>query len=80
MIYDENYEPDLDDLTREELAELGMPGDVARVLDGWLLEQHRVISRRHGVGSFLDALAAQGYRVTPIAVPAFDELLPAPTE
>jgi hypothetical protein len=73
----EDFEPDLDNLRRDQLHELGMPGDVADVLDGWLHEQHGVMSSHHGVGSFLDALAAVGYRVTRIEVPAFDELLPA---
>jgi hypothetical protein len=77
---DENYEPDLDDLPRSELREgvLGdMPGDVADVLDDWLHEQHGVTSSHHGVGSFLDGLAAVGYRVTQIEPgPSIEELLP----
>jgi hypothetical protein len=77
-------EPDLDDLPRSQLREgsLGdMPGDVADVLDDWLHEQHGVTSSHHGVGSFLDGLAAVGYRVTKIDPgPSFEELLPAPTE
>jgi hypothetical protein len=83
-VTDETYEPDLDDLPRSELREgsLGdMPGDVADVLDEWLASQHGVFSSHHGVGSFLDSLAAAGYRVTRIDPgPSFDELLPAPTE
>lgn len=69
MINPEDFEPDLDDLPRAQLREgwLGdMPGDVADVLDQWLFEQHGVASSHHGVGSFLDALAVVGYRVTPI--------------
>jgi hypothetical protein len=81
---DENFEPDLDDLPRSELREGSLgdrPGDVADVLDGWLAEQHGVFSSHHGVGSFLDGLAAVGYRVTRIEPgPSFEELLPAPTE
>lgn len=80
MTYDENYEPDLDDLRRDQLHELGMPGDVADVLDDWLHDEHGVMSSHHHVGSFLDRLAAVGYRVTKIEVLSFEELLPAPTE
>jgi hypothetical protein len=76
----EDFDPDLDDLRRDELHELGMPGVVADVLDDWLAEQHGVYSSRRGVGAFLDELAARGYRVTPIEVPSFEELLPVPTE
>jgi hypothetical protein len=81
---DENYEPDLDDLPRSQLREgwLGdMPGDVADVLDEWLATQHGVFSSHHGVGSFLDALATKGYRVTRIDPgPPIEQLLPVPTE
>ncbi len=84
MTYDENYEPDLDDLRRDQLweTELGdMPGHVANVLDDWLLEQHGVTSSRHGVGVFLEALADAGYRVTQIEPgPPIKELLPASTD
>jgi hypothetical protein len=70
---------DLDSLPRAELreGELGdMPGDVADVLDEWLT-QHGVMSSNHGVGAFLDALAAVGYRVTKIDPgPPIEELLP----
>jgi hypothetical protein len=77
----EDFERDLDDLRRDQLHELGMPGDVADVLDGWLATQHGALSSHHGVGSFLDGLAAVGYRVTKIERgPSFEELLPAPTE
>jgi len=72
---------DLDTLTRGQLAELPGPAwDVARVLDEWRLRLYGLTSGHHGAGLFLDLLAAEGYRVTPIAVPALDELLPAPTE
>jgi hypothetical protein len=60
-------EPDLDSLPRAQLrgGPLGdMPGDVADVLDDWLVAQHGVFSSHHGVGAFLDLLAAAGYRVT----------------
>lgn len=73
------YEPDtdLDSLPRSELAatELGeMPYRLAQVLDTWLHTQHGVLSSHHGVGAFLDELAAAGYRVTPID--PFEELIP----
>ena len=74
----------LDRLPRAELAvtELGeMPYHVAQVLDAWLFEQHGVSSSHHGVGAFLDGLAAAGYRVTPIDPgPSFAELLPPATD
>lgn len=76
---DDSY--DLDRLPRAELAEteLGdMPYDVAKVLDIWLHEQHGVTSSHHGVGAFLDELAAAGYRVTAIDPgPPIEQLLPA---
>lgn len=73
----EDYEPDLDDLRRDQLHELGMPGDVADVLDDWLHRNHGILSGRHYVGDFLDSLAAAGYRVAKIEAPSFEELLPA---
>ena len=81
MILDENYEPDLDDLTRAQLREIDkLPGDVAGVLDEWLATQHGVFSSHHGVGSFLDGLAAAGYRVTPIPRSDIADLLPPATD
>jgi hypothetical protein len=73
----EDFEPDLDDLSRGELHELGMPGVVSDVLDDWLHDHHGVTSSHHGVGAFLEALAAEGYRVEKIEVPSFVDLLPA---
>lgn len=58
---------DLDDVRRAELPE--MPSAVAHVLDDWLMRKHGVMSSAHGVGLFLDLLAAEGYRVGPIVVP-----------
>lgn len=69
---------DLDRLPRARLGEteLGvMPEVLAAVLDVWLIEQHGVVSSHHGVGSFLDALAAEGYQVTAIDPPAFEQLM-----
>lgn len=76
----QDYEPDLDDLTRSQLYELGMPGVVADALDDWLHAQHGMMSSHHGVGTFLEALAAEGYRVTPIVAPSMAEMLPAATD
>jgi len=72
---------DLDTLTRADLAELSGPAyTVACVLDDWNRQHNGVISGSHGAGLFLDLLAAEGYRVTPIVVPTLDRLLPPPTE
>lgn len=74
----EAYEPDLDDLTRDQLRTHDRrAATVADVLDEWLHTQHGVVSGRHCVGVFLDELAARGYRVTEIPQgPTLDELLP----
>lgn len=75
---------DLDRMRRADLreTELGdMPGDVAEVLDDWLHDEHGVISSHHHVGSFLDRLAAVGYRVTRIDPgPPIERLLPTSTD
>lgn len=66
----EPQEPDLDGVPRAELAKYDRKyADVAEVLDTWLRTQHGVISSHHGVGAFLDELAAIGYRVEPIDNP-----------
>lgn len=53
---------DMDDLSDDELAEQDpLAADVAHVLDRWYDE--RCCCRHHMVGTFLDLLAAQGYRV-----------------
>jgi glycine/D-amino acid oxidase-like deaminating enzyme len=63
----EHEEPDLDRLSRDQVRELDpLYGPVIDVLDDWLFAQHGVTSSHHCVGAFLDALAAAGYRVTPI--------------
>ncbi len=72
----------LDRLPRAELGdtELGpMPAVVASVLDEWLFTQHGILSGHHGVGVFLDLLAADGYRVTAIGAPRFEDVMaPSP--
>jgi hypothetical protein len=63
-------DPDLDDLRRVDLAELDGPAcDTARVLDDWLARCHGVTSSHHYVGTFLDLLAAEGWRVSRIPDP-----------
>lgn len=80
----EDYEldgEDLDRMTRDQLAELPGPERmVAQVLDDWNRRENGVTSSSHGVGLFLDLLAAEGFCVTPIEEPALSELLPPPTD
>lgn len=77
---DDLVEPDLDTLTRGELAELDGPAHtVAGVLDDWLHRLHGITSGQHGAGLFLDLLAAEGWRVERIQVPELSSLLPAPS-
>lgn len=73
---------DLDTLTRSDLAELDGPAyTVACVLDDWNHRLHGLTSSSHGVGLFLDLLAAEGWRVTPIDPgPPIGSLLPPPTD
>lgn len=67
---DDLAEPDLDTLTRAELAELDGPAaTVAGILDEWLHRLHGITSGQHGAGLFLDLLAAEGWRVERIQVP-----------
>lgn len=81
---DDLYETDLDSLRRDQLRETeygDMPGDLAEVLDDWLHREHGVLSSHHRVGSFLEELAARGYRVTRIDPgPPIEQLLPASTD
>ena len=75
----EDVEPDLDSLTRAQLAELAHMPEVAAtagVLDDWLMRLHGTASSMHGVGLFLDLLAAEGFRVTPIEAAALEDVLP----
>lgn len=79
MTEPQEYDVDLDLLTRAQLAELPPPVyDVSRVLDEWAWRVHTVTSSHHHAGLFLELLAAEGYRVTAIEVP--DIHLPTPTE
>lgn len=75
-------DPDLDDLPRAELGELDpMYSTVADVLDDWVVRRFGILSGHHGVGLFLNLLAADGYRVTAIDPgPPIESLLPPPTE
>jgi hypothetical protein len=61
----EDYEPDLDDLTRADLAELAhLPwSKLSDVLDEWLHRAHGVTSSRHHVGLFCDLLGENGLEV-----------------
>jgi hypothetical protein len=77
----QEVDPDLDTLDRSQLAELAGPASaVAEVLDEWRHRLHGIISSEHGVGLFLDLLAARGFRVEPIEAPAFADVLSAPTD
>lgn len=75
----QEVDPELDDLTRAQLAEIGgAPAAVARVHDQWLRAHHGILgSSGHWAGDFLDLLAAEGYQVVPIEVPEFAAVLPA---
>lgn len=73
-------DPDLDTLTVAELSELDGPAAVVAAALGELSSTARGVGG-HGAGTFLDILAAAGYRVTPIDPgPPITELLPQPTE
>jgi hypothetical protein len=63
-------DPDLDTLTRAQLGEIDpMHPVLADVLDDWVVRRFGILSSHHGIGLFLDLLAADGYRVTAIEVP-----------
>lgn len=71
----EQPEPDLNDLSWSELDEVDPKfATLARVLHVWA--EGRCCSKHHGVGDFMDRLAAAGYRVEPIVAPSFESLLP----
>ncbi len=66
MINAEDYEPDPDDLTREQLAEFAhLPwSDLALVLDDWVCRRFGILSSHHGVGMFLRLLHDEGWEIT----------------
>ena len=71
----EQPDPDLDDLSWDELEEVDPKAfTVARLLHLWAEE--RCCSKHHCVGTFLDLLAAEGYRVEPIQAPSFEDIRP----
>jgi hypothetical protein len=78
----QEVEVDLDDLTGAELSELDGPAwTVAGVLLDWLwLTRQIPPNRNHSVGTFLDLLAAEGYRVEKIEALALADVLPEPTD
>lgn len=68
-------DPPLDEVDWDELDEVDPKARVvADVLEKW--GQARCCLRHHMVGTFLDLLAAEGYRVEPIQAPAFEDVLP----
>jgi hypothetical protein len=72
---------DLDDEPRAELGEIdAMHPVVAKALEEWRRHMDSGPSNCHYLGTFLDLLAAEGYRVTPIEVPDLAELLSPPKE
>lgn len=81
MTAPDEHDVDLDRLTREQLGEIDpMHRVAADVLDDWVVRRFGILSGHHGVGLFLELLAADGYRVTKIDVPALDHLPPPPKE
>lgn len=69
-----DFDPDA--LTLAQLAEFDDLRAVAEALDEWSRERGTAPST-HGVGLFLELLAARGFRVEPIQVPEFADVLPA---
>lgn len=81
---DDCPEPDLDDLTRKQLAEQGGPTwGLLEALEAWASDHYGgpPFPFIGTLGGLLDELAARGYRVTTIDPgPSIEELLPAPVE
>jgi hypothetical protein len=86
--YPQEPDVDLDEVLMSELGEhdAGFPV-VADALVEWAMGHPRFHmswtvgrEREHFVGTFLDLLAAKGYRVTPIPSPDLNRLLPPPEE
>lgn len=75
---------DLDTVPLRELGEIDpMYPIVANALDEWRTHMRRFGGARdyHGIGLFLELLAAEGYRVTKIDPgPCLDELLTPPVD
>lgn len=73
-------DPDIDLIPWQKLAEFDEMYKVVLIALG----EHRSFLRHttavHGVGTFLEALANMGYRVTKIETPALNELLPPPKD
>lgn len=81
----QDYDVDLDDVPRNELGEIDpMYPVVADALGKWATHMMNGAGSTigsHGVGTFLDDLAAEGYRVTAIDPgPCLHELLGPPEE
>jgi hypothetical protein len=76
----EDYEPDPDDMTRDQLAESDpMLYAVAESLDDWLVMHHGILSSHHNAGHFWTLLYEHGYRIVPNEPMSFP-LLPPPTD
>lgn len=77
-------EPDLDDIPAEELGEQDpmhtVVRDALRARDGAIALAMTELRPGHFVGTFLDELAAHGYRVTAIDAPNIDKLLGPPVD
>ena len=81
MSYPQEYDVDLDDVPRAQLGEHSPMYPVALdCLERWLVERASRPAGEHLLGTFLDLLAAEGYRVTPIEQTPFGELLPPATD
>lgn len=73
-------DPDLDDIPAGELGEWDdMYATILDALEAWKAMRVGAHPLSHHVGSFLEELAAAGYRVTKIPPCPFP-LLPEPTE
>lgn len=79
MTEPQEIDGDLDDEPRAELGERdAMHPVVASALEEWRRYMDGGPSNCHYLGTFLDLLAAEGYRVTPIEASDLANLLPAP--
>jgi hypothetical protein len=82
MTYPQEPDVDLDDVPRVELGERDEAyGVVDEALSAWWDACDGTSTEWHGVGTFLDELAARGFRVTPIDPgPPLEQLLPPATD